>query len=59
MTRVFLDPFATENGPGLLGAFTVGPSTSFQWTDADYRTPALDDLIVYELNVAEFYGTFQ
>src|SRR5262249_45137716 len=58
ITRVFLDPFATQNGPGLLSAFTIGPTTPFQWNDAAYRTPALDDLILYELNVAEFYGTF-
>src|SRR5919197_5277242 len=45
ITRVFLDPFATENGPGLLGAFTVGPRAPFSWTDGRYRTPALDDLI--------------
>lgn len=58
VTKVFLDPFATENGPGLLAAFTVGDRTSFQWTDAAYRTPFLDDLIIYELNVAQFAGTF-
>jgi 1,4-alpha-glucan branching enzyme len=58
VTSVFLDPFATENGPGLLSSFTVGQASRFHWTDADYRTPPLDELIVYELNVAEFYGTF-
>jgi maltooligosyltrehalose trehalohydrolase len=58
ITRVFLDPFATENGPGLLGAFTVGPQAPFVWSDGAYRTPALDELIIYELNVAQFYGTF-
>jgi 1,4-alpha-glucan branching enzyme len=55
---VFLDPFATENGPGLLAAFTVGTVKPFAWTDGAYRTPPLDELIVYELNVAEFYGSF-
>ena len=58
VTKVFLDPFATENGPGLLAAFAVGPVTPFPWTDASYRTPPLDELIVYELNVAQFYGVF-
>jgi len=58
VTRVFLDPFATANGPGLLSTFTVGGTAPFTWTDASYRTPALDDLIIYELNVPEFYGTF-
>jgi maltooligosyltrehalose trehalohydrolase len=58
VTRVFLDPFAVENGPGLLAAFTVGASKAFQWTDQAYRTPPLDELIIYETDVAEFYGTF-
>jgi maltooligosyltrehalose trehalohydrolase len=58
VTPVFLDPFATENGPGLLAAFTLGPAPSFPWTDHPYRTPPLDELIVYELNVAQFAGTF-
>jgi 1,4-alpha-glucan branching enzyme len=60
VTSVFLDPFATESGPGLLGAFTVGADAAaqFQWTDGDYRTPPLDELIVYELDVAEFNVTF-
>jgi maltooligosyltrehalose trehalohydrolase len=58
VTQTFLDPFAVENGPGLLGVFTVGAQPAFSWTDAAYRTPPLDELVIYELNVAEFYGTF-
>jgi 1,4-alpha-glucan branching enzyme len=58
VTKVFLDPFATQQGPGLLAKFDVGPVRPFAWTDAPYRTPRLDELIVYELNVAEFYATF-
>jgi len=58
VTRVFLDPFATVNGPGLLSAFSVGPAALFPWSDGAYRTPPLDELILYELNVAEFAGTF-
>ena len=58
VTPVFLDPFARENGPGLLAAFTVGAVTPFPWTDVAYRTPPLDELIVYELNVAQFCGSF-
>jgi 1,4-alpha-glucan branching enzyme len=58
VTSVFLDPFATENGPGLLSSFAVGHASHFHWTDGDYRTPPLDELIIYELDVAEFYGTF-
>jgi 1,4-alpha-glucan branching enzyme len=30
----------------------------FVWTDAAYKTPELDDLIVYELQVEEFNDTF-
>ena len=58
ITRVFLDPFATENGPGLLSTVVVGPTPPFPWSDQTYRTPLLDDLIVYKLNVPEFAGTF-
>ena len=58
VTRAFLDPFARENGPGLLSAFRIGPPQPFAWTDAAYRTPPLEELIVYELNVAEFAATF-
>jgi maltooligosyltrehalose trehalohydrolase len=58
VTKVFLDPFATRNGPGLLSVFTLGPVTPFAWTDNAYVTPPLDELIVYELNVAQFYGSF-
>ena len=58
VTPVFLDPFATENGPGLLGVFSVGKVEPFVWSDADYKTPPLDELIIYELNVAQFYGSF-
>ncbi len=58
VTKVFLDPFATENGPGLLASFTTGQASPFPWADASYRTPPIDELIVYELNVAQFAGTF-
>jgi 1,4-alpha-glucan branching enzyme len=58
VTRTFLDPFAVDNGPGLLAAFTVGKHAAFHWTDKAYVTPPLDELIIYELDVAEFAGTF-
>jgi 1,4-alpha-glucan branching enzyme len=58
VTKVFLDPFATQNGPGLLSVFQIGPVTPFAWTDGAYTTPRLDELIIYELNVAQFYGSF-
>lgn len=52
------DPFALRVGPGFLGSFDVGPVIPFPWTDAAYRTPALDDLVAYELQVQEFNATF-
>ena len=58
VSKVFLDPFATRNGPGLLSMFTLGAVAPFAWTDNAYVTPPLDELIVYELNVAQFYGSF-
>lgn len=54
----FADPFARAAGIGSLSAFTVGAAASFAWTDAEFRVPEVDDLIVYELQVAEFNGDF-
>lgn len=53
----FPDPFAREAGPGTFSAFTAG-NTPFTWTDDSYRTPALHDLVVYELHVGEFAKDF-
>jgi len=33
-------------------------ATPFAWADAVYKTPELDDLVVYELQVEEFNDTF-
>jgi maltooligosyltrehalose trehalohydrolase len=59
VSRTFLDPFAIETGPGLLGAFTIGPTATFTWSDQKYLTSPLDELIIYELNTVEFNTTFQ
>lgn len=50
-----VDPFAREFGVGKLSAFTLGYQPH-QWSpqEADWRTPALEDLVVYELMLAEF-----
>jgi 1,4-alpha-glucan branching enzyme len=53
----FSDPFAREAGPGTFSAFTAG-APPFTWTDGAYRTPALQDLVVYELHVGEFAKDF-
>src|SRR5215831_272082 len=59
LTLWFTDPFARATEIGRLSAFTLSPLTSaFPWTDNDYRTPELDDLVVYELQVEEFNDTF-
>ena len=60
VSLVLTDPFATATGIGKLSAFTISdpPSLPFQWTDADFKVPPLDDLIVYELQVEEFDASF-
>jgi maltooligosyltrehalose trehalohydrolase len=61
VTLWFTDPFARATGDvGLLSAVTLSaqPVPPFTWTDAKYKTPELDDLVVYELQVEEFNDTF-
>jgi maltooligosyltrehalose trehalohydrolase len=59
ITQWFTDPFARQTDLGLLSAFQLSrAATAFTWTDATYKTPELDDLIVYELQVEEFGDTF-
>lgn len=55
----FSDPFGRETGAGNLSAFTLESTAApFSWTDAAYRTPHVDDLVVYELHVGEFNRSF-
>jgi 1,4-alpha-glucan branching enzyme len=59
VTMWFTDPFALATDVGELSAFaTPGFSPPFVWGDAGYKTPELDDLVVYELQVEEFNDTF-
>ncbi|KIW30198.1 uncharacterized protein PV07_05958 [Cladophialophora immunda] len=59
VTRWFTDPFARATDVGSLAAFTLSRSpTTFAWNDGSYKTPQLDDLVVYELQVEEFNDTF-
>lgn len=59
VTRWFTDPFARQTDVGLLSAVMLSRNPApFVWTDAAYKTPELDDLIVYELQVEEFNDTF-
>lgn len=58
--RWFTDPFARQTDVGMLAAVACFRTPApFVWTDAAWRTPGLDDLIVYELHVDEFNDTFQ
>jgi maltooligosyltrehalose trehalohydrolase len=58
--RWFTDPFARQTDVGMLAAVACFRApTLFVWTDAAWKTPGLDDLIVYELHVDEFNNTFQ
>ena len=52
-----IDPYEREFGTGKLSAFTLG-FQSHQWSpqEASWRTPALNDLIIYELMLNEFGG---
>src|SRR5215204_2694335 len=52
-----IDPFAREFGVGKLSAITLGYQ-DHDWSEheAGWRTPALDDLIIYELMISEFGG---
>ena len=59
VTLWFTDPFARATDVGRLSAFTLTRApASFNWSDAAYQTPELDDLVVYELQVEEFNDTF-
>ena len=49
------DPFAQAYGAGKISAVPV-PASPYSWSaaEANWRTPALSDLVIYELNLAEF-----
>ncbi len=52
-----IDPCAREFGVGKLSAFTLGYE-HYVWDpgEANWRTPALADLVLYEVNIAELGG---
>jgi maltooligosyltrehalose trehalohydrolase len=56
----FTDPFARAmDDEDVLSAFvTPGFVPDFIWTDQDWKTPKLEDLVVYELHVEEFNRNF-
>lgn len=53
-----IDPCASEFGIGKLSAITLGYAPR-QWSpnEASWKTPDLDDLIIYELMITEFGGS--
>jgi len=56
-----IDPCAREFGVGKQSAFTLGYK-EYEWnkaTEPNWRTPALADLALYEVNVAEFAGDLE
>jgi len=52
-----IDPFAREFGVGKLSAFTLGYE-NYTWSEYEniWKTPDLDDLVIYELMINEFGG---
>jgi 1,4-alpha-glucan branching enzyme len=60
ITPWFTDPFARASDEvGQLSAFdTPGSVPAFQWHDDDWKVPEFADLVVYELHVGEFNGSF-
>jgi 1,4-alpha-glucan branching enzyme len=61
VTPWFTDPVArATDDVGQLSAFdtpTAGPA--FSWHDDAWKVPELEDLVVYEMQIEEFNGTFQ
>ncbi len=59
LVRWFTDPFARATDIGELSAFvTPGFVPDFAWRDQQWKTPELEDLVLYELHVEEFNSTF-
>ncbi len=54
----FGDPCAWETDAGTFSVFRIPGDAPFQWEDDDFKIPPLNETILYELNVAEFGGTF-
>lgn len=55
-----IDPFAREFGTGKLSAFTLG-YTPHAWSaqENNWKIPALNDLVIYELMLTEFGGDLE
>jgi len=55
-----IDPFAREFGVGKLSAFTLGYE-QYKWSENEknWKTPLLDDMVMYELMINEFGGDIE
>ncbi len=55
------DPCTREQARGLRGPSRIVDTEAFEWTDGDFETPALADMVVYELHIGTFTaaGTFE
>ncbi len=60
ITKWFPDPFAREADLGMLSAVTCAHEQAppFDWSDGAWRTPEVDSLVVYEVQVEQFNDTF-
>jgi len=58
VTLWFSDPFGREAGTGNLSAFLADTAPAFAWTDGAFKPPEVDHMVVYELHVGEFNGSF-
>jgi len=54
----FGDPCARETDAGIFSVFRIPAETSPPWEDGAFKVPPLDEIVLYELNVAEFGGNF-
>ena len=51
------DPYARELGPGWPDCdCLIRDPAAYPWHDAGYRTPAFNDLVIYELHVGVYYA---
>lgn len=55
----FGDPFARETDAGIFSVLRIPPETRPAWDDGAFKVPLMEELILYELNVAEFGETFE
>ncbi len=54
----FGDPCARETDSGVFSIVRIPAPVYSPWDDGNFNVPPFDELILYELNVAEFGGTF-